>query len=113
MSDEIDWKAKCRKVAEWMGRLIIRPRGDVSMWERCSSRVFVADDDTAVWPDYTQDDADAWRLLMALPGQACFIDGELCDVIQHDGERSYIQGRGGLSTQGAGLSSLPTYRRRH
>jgi hypothetical protein len=65
MSDDIDWKAKCRKVAEWMGE--VGGICDVPD-EVVSSRHFVAwkDESPPVWPKYHEDDAHAWRLLMAI-----------------------------------------------
>jgi hypothetical protein len=70
MSDDIDWKAKCKKVAEWMGHL--RDDHSVKMSEEQLGDVYHYHEDRRMgeaWPDYTRDNAAAWRLHEAIGGR--------------------------------------------
>jgi hypothetical protein len=69
MADEIDWKAKCRKVAEWMGEIWNVTDHPNKYAIGCQSAHFSnsrPDQGGTLWPDYTRDDAAAWRLCKAL-----------------------------------------------
>jgi hypothetical protein len=106
-----DMQDKCKLIAKWLDEYeerTVYPLGRTYSTQWYTECVRELDDGMIVeaeWPAYDKSDASAWRLLMAMPGQACFINGELWNVIHYDGERSYIRGKQGCTRKALVLAA--------